>query len=127
MRFAALLMLVVVVTGACAAGKPAAADDAYGRALAGLCVARDQAGHTPTRVRSTFFDRSHGTLHVLARALENVDRRSTARVLEAMFRVEADLAFDRPPTSLPADLDTLIATTRAGMRRIHETAPGCPS
>ena len=92
MRFAALLMLVVLVAGACAAGKSAAADDAYGRALTGLCVARDQAGRTPTRVRATFFDRSHGTLHVLARALENVDRSATARVLETMNRVEVDLA-----------------------------------
>jgi len=126
-RFAALLMLVVLVTGACAAGKSASADDAYGRALAGLCVAHDQAGRTPTRVRATFFDRSHGTLHVLARALENVDRRSTARVLEAMYRVEADLKFDRPPASLPADLDALIAAARAGLRRLDEPAAGCAS
>ena len=127
MRFAALLMLVVLVTAACAAGKSASADGAYGRALAGLCVARDQAGPTPTRVRATFFDRSHGTLHVLARALENVDRRSTARVLEAMYRVEADLKFDRPPASLPADLDGLVAAARAGLRRLDQPAPGCAS
>ena len=127
MRWAALLVLLVLVTGACAPGKSAAADDAYGRALTGLCVARDQAAATPTRVRTTFFDRSHGTLHVLARALENVDRRSTAQVLEAMFRVEADLAFDRPPASLTADLDRLIGATRAGLRRLGEPAPGCGS
>jgi len=126
-RFAALLMLVVLVTGACAAGKSASAGDAYGRALAGLCVARDQAGRTPTRVRATFFDRSHGTLHVLARALENVDRSATARVLETMNRVEVDLASDRPPTSLGADLDRLISTTRAGLRRLDQPASGCTS
>jgi len=125
-RFGAFLVLVVLVAGACAAGK-SAADDAYARALAGLCVARGQAARTPARVRTTFFDRSHGTLHVLARALENVDRRSTARVLEAMFRVEADLAFDHPPASLPADLDTLIAAARAGLRRLDHAAPGCAS
>ena len=55
------------------------------------------------------------------------DRRSTARVLEAMFRVEADLAFDHPPASLPADLDTLIAAARAGLRRLDHAAPGCAS
>ena len=127
MRFGAFLVLVVLVTGACAAGKSAAADDAYGRALTGLCVARDQAGRTPARVRTTFFDRSHGTLHVLARALENVDRSSTARVLETMNRVEVDLAFDRPPASLRADLDRLIDATRAGVRRLDHAAPGCAS
>ena len=127
MRFGAFVVLIVLVAGACAAGKSAAADDAYGRALTGLCVARDQAGRTPTRVRATFFDRSHGTLHVLARALENVDRRSTARVLEAMYRVEADLKFDRPPASAPDDLDALIAAARAGLRRLDHPAPGCAS
>jgi hypothetical protein len=126
-RWAAPLLLLVFVAGACAAGKTAAADDVYGRALVGLCVARDQAGRTPTRVRTTFFDRSHGTLHVLARALENVDRSSTARVLETMNRVEVDLAFDRPPASLRADLDRLIDATRAGVRRLDHAAPGCTS
>ena len=127
MRWAALLLLLVFIAGACATDKSAAADSAYGRALAGLCVARDQAAHTPTRVRATFFDRSHGTLHVLARALENVDRASTARVLETMNKVEVALALDRPPTSLGADLDRLIAATRAGLRRLREPAPGCTS
>jgi hypothetical protein len=126
-RWAALPLLLVFVAGACASGKSAAADTAYGRALAGLCVARDQAAHTPTRVRTTFFDRSHGTLHVLARALQNVDRALTARLLEAKNRIEVDLAFDRPPTSLAADLDTLIADTRAGLRRLGEPAPACTS
>ena len=126
MRWSALLVLLVLVTAACGAGK-SADDDAYGRALAGLCVARDQARHIPTRVRTTFFDRSHGTLHVLARALENVDRHLTARVLEAMNRVEADLAFDRPPASLAVDLDGLIVATRAGLRGLDEPTPGCAS
>ena len=126
MRWAALLLLLVLVAGACATGK-SAADNAYARALAGLCVARDQAARTPTRVRTTFFDRSHGTLHVLARALENVDRSATARVLETMNRVEVDLASDRPPTSLGADLDRLISTTRAGLRRLDQPASGCAS
>ena len=126
-RWVALLVMIVLVTGACASGKSAAADDAYGRALAGLCVARDQARRTPTRVRTTFFDRSHGTLHVLARALENVDRHLTARVLETMNRVEADLAFDRPPESLAVDLDRLIVATRAGLHGLDEPTPGCTS
>ena len=127
MRWSSLLVLLVLVTAACAAGKSAADDDAYGHALAGLCVARDQARRTPTRARTTFFDRSHGTLHVLARALEDVDRHLTARVLEAMNRVEADLAFDRPPASLAADLDGLIVATRDGLRGLDEPTPGCTS
>ena len=55
--------------------------DAYGRALTGLCVARDQAGRTPTRVRATFFDRSHGTLHVLARADRKITRLNSSHCL----------------------------------------------
>ena len=127
MRWSAPLLLLVLVTGACAAGKSAAADDAYGRALAGLCVARAEARRTPTRVRTTFFDRSHDTLHRLARALENVDRALTARLLEAKNVIEADVAFDPPSASLAADLDRLITATRAGLRRLDEPAPGCAS
>ena len=127
MRGSALLLLLVLVAGACAAGRSGAADDVYRRALFGLCVARDQADHTPTRVRTTFFDRSHDTLHELARALEPVDRASTARLLEAKNTIEADLASDPPPASLAADLDRLILATRDGLRRLDEPAPGCPS
>jgi hypothetical protein len=124
-RGSALLLLLVLVAGACAADRSGAADDAYGRALFGLCVARDQADHTPTRVRTTFFDRSHDTLHELARALEHVDRALTARLLEAKNAIEADLAVDQPPASLAADLDRLVVATRAGLRRLDEPAPGC--
>ena len=127
MRWAALLLLLLLVSVACAAGKSDAADGAYGRALAGLCVARDQALRAPARVRTTFFDRSHDTLHALAKALEAVDRVLTARLLEAKNTIEADLAFDPPPGSLAADLDRLITSTRAGLRRLGEPAPGCVS
>lgn len=127
MRWAALFLLLVFVTVACAAGKSDAADGAYGRALVGLCVARDQAVRAPARVRTAFFDRSHDTLHVLANALEKLDRALTARLLEAKNTIEADLAFDPPPASLAADLDRLIVATRAGLRRLDEPAPGCAS
>jgi hypothetical protein len=124
-RWSAPLLLLVLVAVACAAGKSAAAGDAYGRALIGLCSARAQADRTPSRVRSTFFDRSHDTLHRLARALERVDRALTARLLEAKNVIEADVAFDPPSASLAADLDRLIGATRAGLRRLDEPAPGC--
>jgi hypothetical protein len=64
---------------------------------------------------------------VLARALEAVDRSLTARLLETMNRVEVDLASDRQPTSLGADLDRLVAATHAGLRRLDQPASGCTS
>jgi hypothetical protein len=124
------LLLGSLLAGGCGkAASPGDAafptDDAYGRALGGLCLARDQAEREPGRVRTTFFDRSHDTLHVLARELARVDRARTARLLEAKNVVEVELRSGSPPLSLSADLDRLITATRAALTRLDHPAPGC--
>jgi hypothetical protein len=121
------LVLSGLVAGACGKSASSATDDGYARALAGLCLAREQAAREPNQVRTTFFDRSHDTLHALARALAEVDRTRAARLLEAKNVVEVEVRSGPPPSSLPTDLDRLIAATRAALTRLDQPAPGCAS
>ena len=124
MRWAALLVLLVLVTGGLRVGQVCGRRRRL-RARARRVVRRTRPGgdaHRPVCApRSSTAPTAPSTC---SRALENVDRHLTARVLEAMNRVEADLAFDRPPASLAADLDRLIVATRAGLARARRAHAG---
>lgn len=95
-------------------------------AVKGLCQAREEAGGDVNGARTTFYDRSHEPLHVVARALEPVDRPLAGRLLEAKEAVEADLASPSRAPALSADLDRLLEVTRASLSRLSVAAPSCP-
>ena len=95
-------------------------------ALQGVCLARSQAAAgNVVAARRTFFDRSHDTLHLLALALEAVDRQKAGEVLLAKQLVEADLESTPVRSALPQDLARLAAVTRSGLDRLEIATPPC--
>lgn len=95
-------------------------------ALEGVCQARAQAVAGDVEpARRTFFDRSHDTLHVLALALEPVDRAKAGELLLAKQLVEADLESTPVRDALPKDLGRLAEVTRSGLARLEISAPAC--
>ena len=95
-------------------------------AFQGICLARRQAGAgNPQSARTTFFDRSHDTLHVLALAWEDVDRQKAGELLLAKQLVEADLEATPVRANLVQDLKRLADVTRSGLARLEISTPPC--
>jgi hypothetical protein len=103
---------------------PVAARDLE-RALGALCDARSDAQRDVTAARTTFANRSHQALHILAGAVERTDRRRSGDLLIAKERVEAGFAAASPPETLVADLDTLIARAADAAPVVDLDGPGC--
>lgn len=74
---------------------------------------------------ATFFDGAHEVMHELARAVEQSDRASAARLLEAKEAVEADLSHHAAPPALAADLSHLFDAAVVGLGRLAIPAPPC--
>ena len=94
-------------------------------ALANLCTARDEAPDSPDAAQARFFSRSHTTLHVVARALEDVDRPLAARLLEAKQKVEADFSAHASGGRVADDLRPLVTVTREALDRLAVPLPPC--
>ena len=94
-------------------------------ALANLCTARDEAPDSPEAAQARFFSRSHTTLHVVARALEDVDRPLAARLLEAKQKVEADFTNRASGGRVADDLRPLVTVTRDALDRLAVPLPPC--
>jgi hypothetical protein len=94
-------------------------------ALDNLCTARRDAPERPQAAEARFFDRSHETLHVIARALEDVDRPAAARLLEAKQKVEADFSGLASGDRIADDLGPLIEATARGLDRLAVPVPSC--
>ena len=95
-------------------------------ALQGICLARSQAASgNVVPARRTFFDRSHDTLHLLALALEGVDRQNAGELLVAKQLVEADLEATPVRSALPQDLGRMAEVTRTGLDRLEIATPPC--
>lgn len=96
-------------------------------AVGSLCTARDQSvGGDKAGAGATFFDRAHDPMHTVARALEEVDRASAARVLEAKESVEADLDdTSTSPEALASHLSELHDTAAAGLLRLQVEVQPC--
>jgi hypothetical protein len=106
------------------AGEPvpvARLTDAVGQ----LCTARREASDRPRAAEARFFDRSHESLHVTARALEDVDRPLAARLLEAKQKVEADFSGLASGDRVADDLGRLLEVSRAGLDRLAVPVPAC--
>lgn len=93
-------------------------------AATALCQATEEARSDVDAARTTFYDRSHADVHVIARALEEVDRARAGRILLTKQRVEAELLSGGSPT-LSDDLRQLFLATRAGLRRLDVSVPEC--
>jgi hypothetical protein len=92
-------------------------------AVAGLC---DAAGASELEVAAaTFADRAHQTLHVVAAAVQEVDRAAAAALQQTKQRVEADLAEPALPPGFAADVDALLVALRAALEAIGLEAPSC--
>lgn len=94
-------------------------------AALGVCQATGQVTSDAGAARKTFFGKAHDGLHTIARALEDVDRRAAADLLQAKQAVEADLSGNPSAAVLGADLRRLAAVTRAGLDRLDIAVPGC--
>jgi len=95
-------------------------------ALQGVCLARAQAlAGNSLAAQETFFDRSHDTLHVLALALEGVDRAKAGELLLAKQLVESDLESGATRAALAQDLGRLAEVTRSGLARLDISTPPC--
>ena len=99
-------------------GRPVAVDS-----LVDAHVALCEAAADPTRARTLFFDRSHDTLHTVARALDDVDRAQAAQLLEAKETVESELG--KSTAGRPDDLFRLADVYRAALGRLAIAAPPC--
>jgi hypothetical protein len=120
---------LALLAAACGGGEPAdggpVSEAAAERALLGLCEILDATDRDAAE--ATFQDRTHQTLHDLATATEAVDRGAAADLLTSKQRVEADLAEPALPDGFGADVEVLLAATRAAFEVIGVEAPGCPA
>ena len=92
-------------------------------AVGALCDSAEKARTDPAEAGSVFYLKSHSELHLLAQVLGISDRPQAARVLEAMYRVEQDIA--ATPPALAADLTTLSVLAGTGLTFLHLPAPAC--
>ena len=101
-------------------------EEASREAVLGLCESRATVERNFPAARDVFFDQAHDELHVIAAAVEEVDRQVAARLLEAMSLLETDFIQQLETDRTVADLDGLIEATGAGLRRIGLAASACP-
>ncbi len=121
----ALLAVAVVATGCSSGASDAtpAGDLPSEEVVQGLCQAA-AAGDDAARAELAFA-RVHTDLHIVARAVEQEDRKAAARLLTAKQRVEDDLRRRAPASELTPDLQRLIAATRDGLARLEVTVAPC--
>lgn len=126
------LLLTACGAGAGRAPEPTASGElgvvtaSDARALvAALCEVAARAGTDPEGAGRTLHDRAHEELHVLAAAVEPVDRAAAAALLVAKERVEGDLGSDGPPTPFAEDAADLVEAARAALRAVGLPAPPC--
>lgn len=114
---AAVLAILATGAGACSDGSSDAApsDLPAERVTRGLCEA---AAADDLADAEQSFGAVHGGLHEIARALQEVDRKAAAALLEAKQEVEDDFHRRAPASELDPDLDRLVATTLAGLDRL---------
>jgi hypothetical protein len=94
---------------------------------AGICDAAELATGDVNSARATFFGQSHEGLHLIARGLEQEDDRATsAALLEAKQKVEADFLATAPGPQVAADLRRLADVTRSGLAGFKVSATACP-
>jgi len=94
-------------------------------AVTGLCAALERLPVDPRAARDAFYSRSHDRLHMIATAVQEIDRSTAASLLQAMAVVEERLARRAFPASLGGDLHRLVAATRAALRALSIPSEPC--
>jgi hypothetical protein len=90
-----------------------------------LCKAAGEAPADPAGAGQTFLGQAHDGIHLIARGLQGVDRKESAKVLVAKQAVEADLAGGADGPKLAADLERLAGATRSGLARLGLAVAPC--
>ena len=92
--------------------------------VSGVCELQDpQIGLD--RANTIFFERVHEHLHVLAAAVEPIDRNVSADLFEAKEKVELDLAEDALPASYSGDVKSLLGAVGAALDDAGLPSRGC--
>jgi len=94
-------------------------------AVAGLCLAREQASKDVRAAKATYEQRSRDGIETATRALRPSYSRAASTVAEAAADVEADLAADPPRASLGLNLGVLAERTREGLARLGISTSDC--
>jgi membrane-bound lytic murein transglycosylase B len=127
MRLALALLVAALAATSCSrdATSDAAPADLPAEAVAqGLCLAVADSGADPAAAEESFA-RVHSDLHVVARALQQVDRKVAGRLLVAKQQVEDDIRRRAPASELTPDLRSLITATEDGFVRLDVTVTPC--
>ncbi len=120
------LLVVALVMAACGSDPPSDAAPAGvpgQQVAAGLCEAAGQAGDAAAAEEA--FARIHTDLHVVARAVADVDRKAAASLLTAKQKVEDDFRRRAVESELGPDLHRLITATAAGLDALDITVAAC--
>lgn len=120
-----VVLLVALVTTACAGERAPAHPPAGAPVHEGVCAAAQAAGAGDRAGARAAFADVHGPLHALAGQVEEQDRGAAGRLLEAKQRAEAGL--ESGPAPPAGELDALAAEVRAALDVIGADAPAaCP-
>jgi hypothetical protein len=92
---------------------PFAASDANA-VISGLCELNDP-DIAVDGANTIFFEQVHSRLHVLAAAVEPIDRSVSGALFEAKQKVELDLAAEALPASYPEDVMSLLEAVAAAL------------
>jgi hypothetical protein len=119
------LVLTACSTGASGSVASSHAGTALANSSSGVCQAIVALPDVAAAER-TFTNVAHEALHSLA-AAPGLDRQLSARVLEAMQKVEADFGQPQSPdvAALTTDLTSLHESADRALVSIGETAPPC--
>jgi hypothetical protein len=121
--------LIALVLSACSPGAnapavPSQAAIGFAASSAGVCRAIDALPDV-TAAERAFTNVAHEALHGLA-ADPRLSRSMSARVLEAMQKVEADFGGSTGASALSDDLAELQVSTDAALGALGEEVPACP-
>jgi hypothetical protein len=132
-RALGVALALTVALAACARDETIAVDgeavpvSRFTKAVAALCLARQQARTDTAAARRTYFGRADGSIRLAVRALGS-NRQQAARALaDARERVAADFGARPPSAGVFENLGVLIEATRAGLARVAITTRPCPT
>lgn len=90
----------------------------------GVCHALQQLPGDVNGSARSFQNEAHGPLHVLA-ATPDLDRGLSARMLEAMAKVESDISLGPANAPFQGDLQELLSATDTALRALGRVPPAC--
>jgi hypothetical protein len=125
-----ILVAIAMMLSACSpagAGPGALGESPLGRSAssAGVCQAISALPDTSAAERA-FTNVAHDALHGLA-AEPRLSRAMSARILEAMQKVEDDFSRSPDAAVLSADLTDLHTSADSALQALGEEVPGCPA